>query len=200
MWAFDVKAVFLFRNTSRSKKKPIFLFPLCAIKGKFQPGSSCAYEKTGLRIKAGGKKMNLSHVVKDDQVTARFSLKFGPKTGRKVEISYRIFERSAGTPGAPNSSNFATFDYHLEDSGRWSGHIGATRFSVRLPFQADPFNAHMFSKGETFTYRHRHAFYEKRKLNPGSDDGLSFYITVPSYKNKVDVLKKRVRAKPKAVK
>ncbi len=199
-FAFHVKASFSVRNTSASKKKPTVLLPICTLSGRFDSTATCALDKSDLKIKVAGRTVQWTQSVKDNRLYARFSLKFGPRTERKIEVTYRIFERLAGRVSSGTVRNFATFDYHLEDSATWAGNVGATRFSIGLPFQATPFHAQVFSKGERFKYRNRYAYYEKRQLNPENDDGLSFYITTLSFKNRVDHSKKRVRARPKSMK
>lgn len=199
-YAFHVKASFTVRNTSTSKKKPTILLPVCTLAGRFDPTTTCALEKSDLKIKVAGRSVHFTHSVKDNRLYARFSLKFGPRTERKIEATYRILERLAGLPKPGTVRNFATFDYHLEDSASWSGNVGLTRFSIGLPFQATKFHAQVLSNGERFKYRNRYAYYEKRNLNLENDDGLSFHVTTLSFKNRVEHSKKRVRAQPKSMK
>ena len=200
VWTFRGKAEYALFNTSRIKKKPTILLPICTISERFQPGASCEFKKTDLTIKVAGQDIKWIHFAKGDTVFARFSLKFGPRTGQKIEVSHLLFERNAGSSVSSSNKDYMIFDYHLEDSGAWDGPVGATYFSAKLPFKADSLNAIAFSQGEKFKYKNRLAYFIGRKLKLDTDDGLSFYVMTPSYKHRVDAFKRKVKATPNSVK
>ena len=200
VWRFDVEAEFSLFNTSRIKKKPTILVPICTTTRPFQPGVSCAFKEINLKIAVDKRDTRYSTFARDGVVYARFPLKFSPRSGRKIVLSHVLMERAAGNPAAPLSRDYMIFDYHLEDSGAWDGPVGATYFSAKLPLRADAFNAKAFSNGEKFSYKNRLAYFSGRKLKLDADDGLSFYVTTSSYRHKVDRYRKRVKATPHSVK
>ena len=193
IWSFEGEATFLLHNTSRTKKKPTILIRICTVHERFNPQSSCAMKYMDLKIKIDGREIKASPFLRDNDVFVRFSLKFGPRTGKKVEVSHRLFERGAGDLFADNET-YLTFDYHLEDSAAWDGPVGSTYFSAKLPFKADSFNGKAFSKGDRFFYRNRLAYFSKKNLELEHDDGLSFYVVTAPYRYKVDRFRKRLRA------
>jgi hypothetical protein len=200
VWAFHGKAEFTLFNTARIKKKPTILVSICTSNERFQSGISCEMKKTDLKIKVDGREISWTHFARENHLFARFSLKFRPRGSRKVEMSHRLFERNAGTSGAPPSRDYMIFDYHLEDAGSWDGPVGATYFSAKLPFKADVFNAKVFTNGEKFLYKNRLAYFIGRKLKLDNDDGLSFYVTTPSYKHRVDRFMRKAKAIPHSAK
>ena len=195
VWALHASAEYSLFNTSRTKKKPTISVHICAINEIFKQDSSCEIKNTNLKIKLDGKEVDWSLFAKDGHVYARFSAKFGSRVARKVEVSHTLFERTAGAE-TKKSDAYMIFDYHLEEGAAWDGVIGATYFNIKLPHKADPFNAKIFSKGERFNYKNRLAYFIGRKLNLDGDDGLSFYLTTPSYIYRVKRFKKRVNAMP----
>ena len=199
VWGFEGEAEFSLQNTTRSKKKPTILIRLCTLNERFNSESSCGLKEMDLTIKADGRELDWSPFLKGRDVFARFSLKFGPKMGRKVMVNHRLFERGAGDHFA-DTSTYLTFDYHLEDSAAWDGPVGSTYFSAKLPFKADAFNGKAFSNGDRFLYKNRFAYFSRKKMKWENDDGLSFYVITASYRFKVDRFRRRLRAIPNSPK
>jgi hypothetical protein len=195
VWAMDVEARYVLKNTSKAKKKPDVMFPVCRISGDTASRKSCDLKKMLLKVRLDGRAVSLNNIVKQDDILyVRFSPKFAPKMKKEVAVSYRHFETREGwnKEGRP----FAQFDYRLSGGGVWQGKVGLTRIRIRAPYKADKFCVRVISKRGKVERETAFATWKTAPFDPDPDETLSLVLVAPAFRYKVELLKKKLKRTP----
>jgi hypothetical protein len=201
VWAMETEAKFVLKNSSRAKKKPTVMFPLCRTDGPLDRNAICNFKKMSLKIKVDGKTVDTDNLVKqDDVVFVRFPIKFGPRSKKEVEVSFRHFESAMESRLRGDTRPFAQFDYSLTGGVRWEGKVGVTRARIKVPYKADKFNTRLLSSRGKFERDTAFASWKSKPFDPEPGERFSFAVITPAFKYKTDQLKKKLKKTPGSAK
>lgn len=197
VWTLEVKARYGLKNTSKAKKKPTILFPICRTSAGSVDNQSCELKKTAVRLTVDGRRITPTVTKQNDIVYLRFSTKFGPKAKHEVEVSYRHFENHHGWGLDEADRPFAQFDYRLASGDLWQGEVGMTRARIRVPFKADRFNTRILSARGKVERDTAFVDWRTKPFEPEPNEMFSFIVITPGFKYKTDMLKKKLDRTPK---
>ncbi len=192
-WVMDVKARYGLRNTSRAKKKPTILFPVCRTRASLP--EVCDLKKAAVKVKVDGRRATTKLVQQGDRVYLRLSVKFGPHWKKEVEVSFRLVENEAGWG---RDRPFAQFDYDLGAGAAWQGKAGGTRIRIRVPYKADSFSTRVDSARGRTERKTAFVTWSTGAFDPEPNEVFRFIAITPTFKYQTDKQKQKLNRNPKS--
>jgi hypothetical protein len=198
VWVMDVEARYCLRNTSKAKKKPTIMFPVCRTTESLPPDVSCDLKKHPPKVRVDKRPVSVSYVKQNNIVYARFSSKFGSRQKRDVEISFRHIENESGWNTSDEYRPYVRFDYNLAPGGIWQSKVGISRIRVKVPYKADAFNTRVLAPVGKTERNTAFVTWTAKPFDPEPDDIFTFVSVKPVFKYKVDLYKKKLNKNPKS--